>query len=301
MASGTVSLSELKRKFPKEWEEAMVEVSRLMAEASSESIANFIKNMAEIVQEQQSQVELGKKKGMQSSQYIKARISILLLNSGLKQNLMAGRAGTKELRPIDNFISQKLLFDRKNRRRQPSVRWFRFWWQFVKGKDQILATIQSMGIYCIYSRELLIALKKLVNGRTCLEIGAGDGTLSLFLAERGVVIHASDDQSWSHRIKYPDWVEKRDAISALMAHQPRVVICSWPPANNSFEKEIFKQDCVELYIVIGSKHHYASGNFHSYHEQKNFHLREDSYLSKLVLPFELDNSVLVFERKSEAS
>jgi hypothetical protein len=74
------------------------------------------------------------------------------------------------------------------------------------------------------------------------------------------------------------------------------VICSWPPAGNDFEREVFRTPSVELYLVIGSRHAFASGDRQAYSQQSAFALREAPELGRLVLPPEIDPEVLVFER-----
>jgi hypothetical protein len=44
-----------------------------------------------------------------------------------------------------------------------------------------------------------------------------------------------------------------DAVTALRQHAPEVVICSWPPARNTFEREIFRTRSVQMYLVIASQ------------------------------------------------
>jgi hypothetical protein len=144
---------------------------------------------------------------------------------------------------------------------------------------------------------LIKELAILFDDRPCLEIGAGDGTLSRLLLEAGTRITATDDHSWSHTIPYPDTVERIDAGEALKKYRPQVTICSWPPPNNNFERHVFKTESVGLYIVIGSRHKFASGNWETYAAQKDFDRQIDSRLSCYVVPPELDSAVLIFSRK----
>ena len=51
---------------------------------------------------------------------------------------------------------------------------------------------------------------------------------------------------------------------------------------------------VQLYIVIGSRHRFAAGNWATYEEQDKFEFEEAPELSELVLPPELDAAVYVF-------
>ena len=53
---------------------------------------------------------------------------------------------------------------------------------------------------------------------------------------------------------------------------------------------------LELYVVVGSRHRFATGNWDTYEQQTAFALTTDEDLSKLVLPPELDGAVYVFRR-----
>jgi hypothetical protein len=136
-----------------------------------------------------------------------------------------------------------------------------------------------------------------IGDRSCLEIAAGDGTLSRFLRERGVPVTATDDHSWKHAVTFPADVIRQDAREALRAHSPSVVICSWPPAGNRFEQHVFRTRSVELYIVISSRHTFASGSWDDYRSQTGFEMEEDESLGALVLPPELESAVYVVRRR----
>jgi hypothetical protein len=123
---------------------------------------------------------------------------------------------------------------------------------------------------------------ELIGARPTLEVAAGDGTLTRLLKARGVDVRATDDHSWAHAIQYPGSVEKLPVSPSLIKYKPRVVICSWPPPNNSFERAIFSFPTVELYIVIGSRHSFATGNWKDYGLQKYFHWAQDASLSRYV-------------------
>jgi hypothetical protein len=137
----------------------------------------------------------------------------------------------------------------------------------------------------------------MIASRSCLEIGAGDGTLTRFLENHGVQLTATDDHSWKNSVDYPEWVKRLDARVALATYNPEVVICSWPPSRNDFERFVFNTASVQLYIVIGSRHQFAFGNWEDYKQQSGFDLEEDKKLSALVLPPELGAAVYVFRRK----
>jgi hypothetical protein len=115
--------------------------------------------------------------------------------------------------------------------------------------------------------------------------------------EKGLNICATDNHSWRHAIEYPQTVERLGARQALAKYEPQAAICSWPPPGNAFEQRVFSARSVELYIVIGSRHGFAGGDWDSYAAQDRFEWAIDDNLSSLVIPPELDSAVLVFRRK----
>jgi hypothetical protein len=141
---------------------------------------------------------------------------------------------------------------------------------------------------------LVVELAKWLKGKKAIEIAAGDGTLARFLGEEGVSVAASDDRSWNAFVEYPAEVELLSARDALIKHEPEVVLCSWPPSGNSFEKKVFERASVQLYIVIGGP---DSGNAETYASQTAFTEVTDARLSRLVLPREQGNTVKIFQRK----
>jgi hypothetical protein len=198
---------------------------------------------------------------------------------------------------INGLIIQRLLFRKGLERKPVSLGWFKFWWPFISQKRFLMPLVQSQGIYCFYSRALIEVLAGLINRRPCLEIAAGDGTLASLLIETGVPVTATDNFSWTHVIQYPERVEEMGAREALEKYKPQVVLCSWPPPGNPFEKEVFSTPSVELYVVIGSRYRFAGGNWEAYTGQQRFEWQSDPRLSGFVLPPELESSVLVFRRK----
>jgi hypothetical protein len=180
------------------------------------------------------------------------------------------------------------------------MRWFRRVWPLLRQRDLLMPLVQPKGIYCFYSRELVDAVAALIGSRSSLEIAAGDGTLTRFLRDRGVQITATDDYSWQQRVQYPDFVVREDAREALRRRAPEAVICSWPPAGNAFERFVFMTPSVQLYIVIGSRHRFASSDWTAYEAQTKFDLHEEPELARLVLPPELESAVYVFRRRAAA-
>ncbi len=233
------------------------------------------------------------------SKYIRnrmARMAIknygLIAASGIKE-------GVVRFNWLNGYIIKELLFARELERKPVSLFWFRLMWPLVWQKERLMPLAEPKGIYCFYSRQLIEKLAVLIGSRSCLEIAAGDGTLTRFLKDHGVRITATDDCSWKYAVHYPDSVVKRDAREALREYAPEVVICSWPPAGNDFERRVFKTRSVQIYIVIGSRHRFAAGNWTDYKRQSAFTFEEEEALSRLVLPPELGSAVYIFRRKTK--
>lgn len=200
---------------------------------------------------------------------------------------------------FNGLVSQMLLFSRGLERKPVSLFWFRLIWPFLWQRKRLMPLVQPKGIYCFYSQPLVDALAKMTASKVCLEIGAGDGTLTRFLKSRGAQITATDNHAWKHAVTYPEWVIKLDARKALCTYAPEVVICSWPPAQNDFERHVFHTLSVQLYIVIGSRYHFAFGNWNDYRLQTDFEMEEDKILGSMVLPPELEAAVYIFRRKPQ--
>jgi hypothetical protein len=96
-------------------------------------------------------------------------------------------------------------------------------------------------------------------------------------------------------------VEKLDAVAALRAHPVPVVLCSFPPPGNGFERGIFAARTTRLYVVVTTRHRFAAGDWSAYTRTAGWTGRLDEALSQLVLPPELDPAVLVFEREATST
>lgn len=226
---------------------------------------------------------------------IKARLAIYLLE---QLNIIASSSSTGNVRLNfwDGTILQKLLFKKGLERKLVPVKKFNFFWKFIKNKRILMPLVNKQGIYCFYSKELISECAKLIGEEKCLEIGAGDGTLTHFISTHNTKCIATDDYSWGQYISYPSFVEKADAKTALQKHKPKAVICSWPVPKNSYEKHVFKTASVDLYIVIGTKNATLTGDFETYHSINNFTIELNEYMSSLILPPSNENAVYIFRR-----
>jgi hypothetical protein len=207
-----------------------------------------------------------------------------------------------ELRTLDHKLGSWLFFTKNGVRKAPSYLIFNILWRVISNKAGLIALLQKRGIYCVYSKDFAKKLAKKFSGKIFLEIGAGDGTLSLLLEKYGASIQSCDNQSWEHKIQYPDWIEKIDGVKALKKYNPQVVICSWPPPDNPFELAIFLHPSVEYYIVIGSIHEFSTGNRRVYANAINYGFKlMDLDYSKYLLPVETQQQVLIFKSQKKFS
>jgi hypothetical protein len=224
------------------------------------------------------------------------RLTVLAVEQMLQAAATGQQHGTVKLGLWSGLIIQRLLFARALERKPASLTAFKLCWPLVIDRRKLMPLVQPRGIYCFYSKELVRELAARIAARPCLEIAAGDGTLSRFLAAAGVTIRATDDFSWAHAVTYPEQVERLDAARALARHAPKAVICSFPPPGNDFERAVLASPGVERYFMIGTRHRFAAGNWTAYEQAKGWKWKIDDALSALVLPPELDPAVVVFER-----
>ena len=281
------TLDELCAEYPAEWIVVQRELASIFESGKPEDLKAYL--------------DRSQARGTSLSQLIRNRMAYLVLSN---YSLAAATGVTNwkvRFNLLNGYIVQKLLFICKLERKPVSLFWFRLIWPLIWQKRLLMPLVQPRGIYCFYSRPLIEALAGIISSRPCLELAAGDGTLTRFLRDMGVQVTATDNHSWKHAIQYPEWVINQGTKEALSLYSPEVVICSWPPANNNFERQVFMTQSVQLYIIISSRHQFASGNWDEYRQQSTFSFEEDKSLSRLVLPPELDAAVYIFRRKSSGN
>lgn len=299
------SLDELCSRHPEEWATVQQDISAIVERGVAEELKVYLERLstpAAVTRNphgnQQKILEAA------LSQFIRSRMA----HESVKQlclSTLAADTGVKKgklrFNLLNGYIAQKLLFSKGLERKPVSLFWFNLLWPLVWQKKRLMPLVQPRGIYCFYSRELIESMVGLIGSRDCLEIAAGDGTLTRFLRNQGVRLTATDNYGWDNAIEYPECVIKLDAHEALSTYAPEVVICSWPPSQNDFERHVFNTPSVQLYIVIGSRYQFAFGNWKDYKQQSAFELEQDKKLGALVVPPELGAAVYVFRRKSPAT
>lgn len=304
------SLDELKGRYPKEWERAGRVLVASVEKRRAAGAADLLSRTRAAAAPWRARL----RKSGRNPQVVKAALPHLvrarMLELAVKatvEGAVAAAATGRQSPPTgpsvlrfgqwSGALVQRLFFDLGLERKPVSLGWFRVLWPLVTQKAVLMPLLQPKGIYCFYSRPLVLALWELIGERPALEIAAGDGTLSRFLRAAGTEIVATDDHSWSHVLSFPADVERRGAAEALARYKPHVVLCSWPPPGNAFEREVFRTPSVERYIVITTRHRFAASAWKDYEAQTAFVSRIDDDLSRLVLPPEIDPVVLVFDRK----
>jgi len=276
------SLAELRDAYPADWEAVQDDLAEIVARGDLEALKAYVLAMS-------------------PKALVRRQIAAELLRELALAHAARGKPGGRvRFNLVNGWIAQRLLFERDLERKPVSLGRFRLLWPLLWQRRMLMPLVGPKGIYCFYSKPLIARLARRIGERPCLEIAAGDGTLSRFLAAEGVDVTATDDHSWSQSVTFPASVLRQDAREALRVHAPKVVIASWPPAGNPFERAVFETESVELYIVIGSRHRFASGDWTAYERQTGFILTEDAELSRLVLPPEVEPAVRVFERTATA-
>jgi hypothetical protein len=289
------SLSELQEAYPAEWSVVQRELAQIVPRGNLEELKAYVRRLAAAPPATRGKPVRGLDAAL--AQEIRRQMAA----AAIKQLSLSAATGVHEGRVrfnlVNGWVAQRLLFEDGLRRKPVSMPAFRALWPLLWQRRLLMPLVGPKGIYCFYSRPLVRKLAEMIGNRPALEIAAGDGTLSRFLAAAGVDITPTDDHSWRD-VTFPETVVRQDAREAVRTRTPRVVICSWPPAGNDFEREVFRTSSVELYVMIGSRHRFATGNWDAYEQQTAFELAEDESLSKLVLPPELDAAVYVFRRLS---
>jgi hypothetical protein len=299
----SATLEWLTEEFPEEWKEVGGKLVEATGTHRAEVLEAFVRSMQEAAQPHRLRVEKSGKNpqvlAAAMPHLVRARMAVLATQQALRAAAMGG-SGRRRFGLWSGFIVQQLFFAKGLQRKLVSMRAFRWFWPLVTQKRLLMPLVQQRGIYAFYSRELILALDKMIDGRKTLEIAAGDGCLSAFLNQAGCEVRATDDHSWTRNIRYPESVERLDAVSALAQQQPEVVLCSYPPPKNIFEAAVFATASVSLYLVITTRHKFAAGDWDAYEKQTNFEMQADNNLSRLILPPEIDPVLLVFRRKPAA-
>lgn len=287
------SLEELQEAYPGEWSVVQLELADVVPQGARQ-LAAYVQSTAAGTQSRRERRRHGQEAVVSAE--VRHQMAVLAARSLSLSAATGVSDGHVRFNWINGSIAQRLLFERGLERKPVSLLSFRLVWPLLWQRRFLMPLVARKGIYCFYSKPLIAGLAGMIGDRECLEIAAGDGTLSRFLADAGARITATDDHSWKD-IDFPEPVVREDARESLRERRPTVVLCSWPPAGNRFERDVFNTASVELYVVIGSRHHFAAGDWTAYEAQTGFDMTLDDDLSRLMLPPELESAVYVFRRR----
>ncbi|MFA5460281.1 MAG: hypothetical protein WC283_03080 [Candidatus Paceibacterota bacterium] len=126
----------------------------------------------------------------------------------------------------------------------------RAWEYDLKTKQETYGSQQQFQFWNKQFNDELEKILKKLKPKLILEVGAGDGTLSKILSDRGFNVIATDNYSWPFRKRFFK-VNKIDYKKALEKYQPDVVINSWMPLGTDWTKDFRKAKSVKHYITIG--------------------------------------------------
>lgn len=141
------------------------------------------------------------------------------------------------------------------------------------------------GLYAFPTIEGIEHIRSLIDGRSCIEIGAGNGAFCKALHIPGTDNHQQNmphykryyDQMMQPTVKYGSHVENLEASLAIGKYQPKVVLACWvthlylPQRHHLGGNEIgvdehFLLSQVDDYIFIGDSHvHSKKPIFQDYH------------------------------------
>jgi hypothetical protein len=129
--------------------------------------------------------------------------------------------------------------------------------------------------YCIPTIELIEWLSEEIRGRTAIEIGAGRGELGRHLGipmtdnkmQDNELVRMAYKEMGQPTIPYGKKVEQMEAMEAVQAHQPRVVIGAWvtqygdasvPKSSPFGVEEVTLISAIEKYIMIGNEREHST-------------------------------------------
>lgn len=300
---GRPTLDEMRAEFPHEWTQVEAELAQVVDSGDPKALERYVQELAAGGGTAASaRGARPTRSGVDAA--LAAQIRRSMAAESIRHLSLRAASGVKTGRVrfnlINGWIAQRLLFAGKGLVRKPvSMLAFRVVWPLLWQRKRLMPLVEPKGIYCFYSKPLIGRLADIIGDRRALEVAAGDGTLSHFLCGAGARIIATDDHSWS-AVDFPADVERLDALQAVKKYQPQVVVCSWPPEGNVFERAILQAACVETYIVIGTGSRVGAGDRDAYAQASGFTELDGAKLSRLVLPPELGSVVRVFDRTSVA-
>jgi hypothetical protein len=292
------SLLELSADAPQLWQEVLAD---LRGRITSDRVASFasLRQNAETTLKNLQGASISNSPNLKKETFeaFKARLTVLAIDQF--SDVITGKAGEK-ISLKDHLLIDKCLLSSCEHGRLLTTKTFDLAWRLIANKGAAVGAIQRSGFWFIPTPEFCDRVAEYAQKRPILEIGCGRGLLTSALHQRGQAILGVDDLSWD-LAKKPiasacTLIKNQTAASSLASLKPSVVICAWPPPDNTFEENIFSTPSVQLYLTIVSKHRFASGNWRVYLEQKNFSCTTSEPLNSLLRPLEASQQLFIFRR-----
>ena len=294
------SIESLMRRYPEQWDGVKDSISRALNAENPEIVSELLTKADTNARSWHNRVKVAsqitKARTEALPHLVKSRMIHLAVKKVLDRSLNAGNSDIVQSK-LDKILCNFLFYAPYGQHRPASSLAVKTLWPAVRDKTAAVAKAKKLGFYCLYTDKFINFVRKVSKDQNVLEIAAGSGILTLLLQKSGVACRATDDLSWGHAVRFGRHVEDLDAAKALKKYNPIVVLCSWPPPENSFEESVFLSASVDTYIVVGSKHHFATGARDHYLKQKDFTMEVVACPDKLLAPPGLDGEVLLFTRK----
>jgi len=296
-------LSELRELFPDCWNTVEIELRQLAARRDHAEIAGCLTRAHQDWQEVASECHrlannFDGRLAERCALRLIRRVALEQYCRALQKQLLGGGAAGL----WDRLLFHLLILPMATRTRALPCRLHHRVWGLLRNPAAVSAMLLEAGCYLIPPAELVSELRRVIGRRRTLEIGAGRGVLAGCLRHAGVDITAVDDRSWEGTIPIGREVLTMDGREALVRFQPQVVLCSWPPPGNTFERDVLAQPSVEMYIAILSRHRFASGDHQAYARAEGFRClkAETGPMAAMLLPPEAGSILYLFMRDGGA-
>ncbi len=288
-------------KYPEHWDGVKDQISNALKADRPEIVSELLVKADAIARNWHSRAEAGSQSNKSRTEalphLVKSRMIHLAIKKVLDRSLKLDDKSVVQS-AFDKMLCNFLFYVPYGQHQAPNSLAVKALWPLVRNKTAAVARAKKLGFYCLYTDRFIKLVKNLSQNQNVLEIAAGSGVLTLLLQKAGVECKATDDLSWGHAVRFGRHVEDLEAAKAIKKYVPKVVLCSWPPPDNSFEQSVFLSPSVETYIVVGSRHHFATGARADYLKQNSFSMEVVADANHLLAPPGLEGEVLLFKRKT---
>ena len=179
---GGPPLEELRTVFPRETATVERQIEELLASHGRDQLASFTASLARPAGGRQARTRRGRDEALTAEVHRQIAAGLIRrLSVSVATGVTSGRL---RFNLINGWVIQRLLFAGGLERKPVSMFWFRVLWPLVWQRRFLMPLVGPEGVYCFYSRRFVEELSALIGERECLEIAAGDGTLTRFLEAR---------------------------------------------------------------------------------------------------------------------